>query len=405
MWSRYIHNVFVGIAALFLLMAAVNVVVDPLWTFGTPFVAGVNANKPIFSRFVRLGKAYIVSRLKPQVVTLGSSRVELSIGPGHFPNAGLDWYNLALSGASLYEMRRYLDHAIAQGRLQEALVGLDFYMFNTNLQPKPGFDESILAPNARAWDRVALAFSSSLFKISVESIGKQWRRSFYDPVSGHDFGKEDSLVGSGGQNAAFMRVLSRIIQRLTKESGSDPIQKTATWDQYEAMLEAAHAKGVRLKLFLSPVHAWFMQPYTESGQWDKIEDWKRGLVRLNEAVAQRMGCAPFPLWDFSGYNSFTTESVPGPGDVTSRMHWYYEASHCRSSLGDLMQDRMYGVNNPLLTDDFGLRLTSENIEANLTRTRADQMDWEQLNLQPLGEIRQLIIELKTKEAFSQEAPD
>ncbi|BBD07551.1 hypothetical protein [Desulfovibrio ferrophilus] len=393
MWKRYNRNVLIAIAALFLLVAAVNVIVDPLWAFGTPRIAKVNANKPIFSRFVRLGKAHIISRLKPQAVVLGSSRTELSIGPGHPHHAGKDWYNLALSGACLYEMRRYLDHAIAQGRLQEALVGLDFYMFDTNLVPKPGFDESILAPNVKPWDRVALAFSSSLFKISAESVGKQWRDSLYDPVSGHDFGKFESLVGDGGQYAAFTRVLSRIVNKVVPaQAGAEPVRKSETWDQYEAMLVTAHANDLRLTLFLSPVHAWLWQPYKERGQWGKIEDWKRGLVRLNEAVARRMGRSPFPLWDFSGYNIITTERVPDAGDMAAQMHWYYEASHCRSILGDLMQDRIYAVNNPLLPDDFGIRLTSESIEAHLSCVRVDQQHWEQTHPRAVAAIRTLISE-------------
>lgn len=391
MFKRFNRTVLTAIAGLFLLVAAVNLVVDPLWTFATPRIPGVNEAKPRFSNYVRLGKAYIVGRIAPEVVVAGSSRTELAIAPGHPHNASRNWYNMALSGASLYEIKRYMDHAMAQGELREALVGLDFYMFSTRLAPKPGFDESILAPDVRPWDRAALAFSASMLKITVESLARQWRGTEYDPVSGHDNGRDESLIGEKGQRAAFLRVVRRVVSKLVPpEPRLFPEDTAETWDRYEQLLEAAHAGGVRMTIFLPPVHAWFLQPYRECGLWGRVEDWKRGMVRMNEAVAARLGREPFPIWDFTGYTALTTEAVPPVDEPDTRMRWFFEPSHCRSELGDLVQDRVYGMANPLLTDDFGVLLTPQTVEAHLVRDRERQEQWMRSHPEALADIRGLL---------------
>jgi hypothetical protein len=53
------------------------------------------------------------------------------------------------------------------------------------------------------------------------------------------------------------------------------------------------------------------------------------------------GPGPCPLWDFSGYNDFSTEAVPAPGDKKSATRWYWESGHFKSSLGDLILARIY----------------------------------------------------------------
>jgi hypothetical protein len=72
---------------------------------------------------------------------------------------------------------------------------------------------------------------------------------------------------------------------------------------------------------------------------------------------------PIPLGDFSGYNSMTTEPVPPSGDTTSRMKWYWESSHYRKELGDLVLDRLleYEGTGRAIPVDFGILLTRDNL--------------------------------------------
>lgn len=71
-----------------------------------------------------------------------------------------------------------------------------------------------------------------------------------------------------------------------------------------------------------------------------------------------------------------------------------EPSHCRSELGDLVQDRVYGTANPLLADDFGVLLTSGSIEPHLARDRAAQEQWLRAHPLAVEDIRGVIRERK-----------
>ncbi len=75
------------------------------------------------------------------------------------------------------------------------------------------------------------------------------------------------------------------------------------------------------------------------------------------------------LWDFSGYNSITTEPVPAE-DETQAMRWYWESSHFKRETGELMLARILGSNaDASIPQGFGVRLTDETVDAVLARMR------------------------------------
>jgi hypothetical protein len=100
-------------------------------------------------------------------------------------------------------------------------------------------------------------------------------------------------------------------------------------------------------------------------------------VQINEQEAAKSGEELLPIWDFSGYNSYTAEKVPPLGDVNTEMQWYWESSHYKKELGDLVLDRVFGHQEPgrTVNPDFGVLLASENIELHLQQVRNDRQKW------------------------------
>lgn len=391
MWKRFNRLVALSILGLFLLLAAVNVFEDPLFSFGTPRIGHLNADKPRFSLYVRWAKAFVVRRVDPEHVVAGSSRVELGFRPGHPHHAGTRWYNLGLSGATFYETKRYLDHAMGQGALKEALVGLDFFMFHDATHHEPGYDDAILEPEAEPWDTVALALSSTLLGLSVDTLARQGQEPTYDPESGCGLGTNERKAEARGQRGLFLGAIRKAAARLLRPpAGEGTVSQAELWAQYDAMLEAAHRHGVRMILFLPPAHAWMTQMYREMGLWGEVEAWKRALVAHNEAVAARLGRPPFALWDFTGYGPLVGEPVPLAGDTTTRMRWYYEASHFRSDVGMFVQDRVFGTPGTGLPEGFGVLLTSGTIETHLAQDAAARRRWEDARPEELAALREAI---------------
>ena len=124
---------------------------------------------------------------------------------------------------------------------------------------------------------------------------------------------------------------------------------------------------------IGPAHARQWETVAVAGRWDLWEEWKRRLVMMNEDEARRAGRAPFPLWDFSGYNWMTTEPFPEAGDRGRRMTWYWESSHFVKEAGDRVLDRVAGKRDA--ADDFGVLLSSPMLESHLNAIRRGREEW------------------------------
>ena len=107
---------------------------------------------------------------------------------------------------------------------------------------------------------------------------------------------------------------------------------------------------VPLTLYIRPYHADYLDMLGDFRLWESFEDWKRHLV--SQVAELQYGSADIRIFDFSGYNEFTTEAVPYPGDTKSEMRWYWEPGHYKSALGEHILERIIHGRT-----DFGRVLT------------------------------------------------
>ena len=122
---------------------------------------------------------------------------------------------------------------------------------------------------------------------------------------------------------------------------------------------------IQLTLYIHPYHADYLDMLGDLRLWESFEDWKRHLVR--QVAELQHGSADIRIFDFSGYNEFTTEPVPYPGDTKSEMRWYWEPGHYKSALGEHILERIvHGRTH------FGRVLTEANIESALAEIREER---------------------------------
>ena len=161
--------------------------------------------------------------------------------------------------------------------------------------------------------------------------------------------------------------------------------------KYRQFITFAHENAIDLRIAIGPSHARMFETLAVKGLWSTFENWKRQLVALNEEVASDTGKPPFPLWDFSGYNHYTTEQVPALDDRETKMNWYWETSHYKKEVGDLVLDLVLDHQEPgrAVHPDFGVLLTFENIEQHLQQIRIDRQKWQVFFPEDLKEIMQL----------------
>jgi tetratricopeptide (TPR) repeat protein len=406
LWSPRPAGFVAAFAAIFAAMAVgilvFNVIVDPYWAYGAPEIEGFNAVKPQVTNELRLAKANIVCRVKPDAVILGSSRAELGLDPEHpaLSAAFQRPYNLSMAGMGIEEMLRMLQHAwyASDGKLRLAILALDDLMFAANREKIVfggeifGYDERrlIASPerNCRSTflnDIEVLLLAKGL-RSSIATLQHQDASELY--LGNGMRNRERNMLATGmprvGHAPAFTNNEFYYINKIWTAGAEQRFcfeapEYGSTFQRLREMLRFAREHGIQIKILLSPVHARMLIAIREAGLWPMIEQYKRGLVEVLAEDAARYPDQPrFELWDFYTFNSISTEPVPVEGDKTTRMKWYWEISHYTHAAGAMALDRVMGhatAGRPVPAD-FGVLLNTGNIDAQIDKLLVDSREFD-----------------------------
>ncbi|MBT3612818.1 MAG: hypothetical protein HOH97_01550 [Thiotrichales bacterium] len=375
-----------------------NRLIDPYALYGGPIIEGVNANKPAFSSHAYMAKAIAVQEMMPSTIFLGSSRGERGMDPIHPALDGEKKYNLSLSGSSIYEALRYFQHTHAITPLKQVVLGLGLRQFKHADQVSPTFTEERLsvsvegAAQNKNWLSADLAVIASLDSIAA-SIKTLWKQDETPELLLHgEYNPQRLIEDMTNHRADFLSNEKSYINSSYKDfSFTDNKGGDSTLNHYKKLLATAYRDNIDLKIFIYPCHARQWEALSVAGLWSEWEQWKRQLVALNESVAAGQGKSPFALWDFSGYNHYTTEVVPALGDSETAMQWYWESSHYKKELGDLVLDQIFDYHSSerKVADGFGVKLASENISDHLEKIRQDRQRWRASHPNDVSEIEAL----------------
>lgn len=172
----------------------------------------------------------------------------------------------------------------------------------------------------------------------------------------------------------------------------DEVTGRSTLDAFKALLKLARDEHVELFLFLSPAHARHWETIRVTGLQPQFEEWKRGLIGvLEEDSSAHPNERQNVLWDFSGYNSISTEAIPSIDNREESMSWFWDSAHYKKELGDIILDKIFGYHdksreNP---NDFGVVLNSNNIEENIHMFNEGQKIYHQTNQLDVLEIENI----------------
>ena len=362
-YRRYGFRLFTITAVFLATIAGFNGFFDPYEVLGTPRITPLNQVKREKDTQVRLFKTVAVNRLEVQSLFLGSSRTEFGLDTHHPGLSELQpGFNLAITGGNMYEVRRYFDHAIAtQPNLQEIVLGLDFFMFNQNRENTPDFKEERLETrDLFAGDVFEVLLSKQAVISSLKTLKNSFSRPnnpgfFYADGRRNPDSTIEQVYFNQGIIPRFRMVLRDFLVR-PDLYGSYELSHDYLED-LQAIITTSQQRGIRLHLFISPSHAMQWESIRVAGLWSEFEDWKRAMVNLS------------PVWDFSGYNSMTTEAI------ADSMQFYIESSHYRKELGDLVLNRILDYQPETVPSDFGRLLTPTNLESHLEQIRRSRELW------------------------------
>lgn len=394
----------IGLKILLLFVVVIiNWIVDPYDVYRV-FSFNMLGNKPVAIKNTRLHKSYLVSHLRPRTIALGSSRVIGGIDPEHPGwNPSLrPVYNLGIPSACMDEMLRYFKIALDCNKVEQVVVGLDFYMFNVHQMAairRMHLDQQEWGPSldsAGSFYAHTLLTTTS-FLASYDTLRSQ------DPIRHPSFMANGQMVWTSdlrrarkyGQRVRFRESEGVFLGDVLRPEPDhrfaffDPSSGKSAFEYFRRFLRLALQNNVDLKLFICPVHARHLEVIIQAGLWQQFEQWKRELVLIIEQETLKAPVSdPFFLWDFSGYNPITTEPVPPLGDTDTLMAYYWDSSHFKNDVGNLILDRLFDLKDPnrFIPKDFGRVIDTENIEMHLLEIKKRQQAYRQTHFDEIKEI-------------------
>lgn len=364
---RYLWTAGLTASILLASLVGVNYLVDPYFThqWDSPALSRLS---PAQQKIVPWAKTYAAYRFHPEVVYLGSSRTEIGLPPDVPQFAGKRVFNLAISGASLGDAVRMLNHTSYFHQPETVVWGLDFgWQFGPQVDNKD-LKEYLVAkeswyPLKRLFTNLYRSLSLTMTKASWEILlGISEQRCLPLLATwGHksDLCLEQIMADEGGTAKAFEKAVTTAWPLTTPEHFKPG------FEMLDGVTQEYCRRGVKFRFYLQPVHALGELVYWERS-WRQQEDWKRDLVKLFDQRRQE-GC-DIRFFDFSGYNRITTEEAALPGNGR-QMKYYWEYSHYNSLAGREMLDKMFAPPATGGSDDFGTELTGTTIETHLRQFR------------------------------------
>lgn len=362
-YRRYSINILKIILGILLATTIFNFAVNPYGVWHNVTIKYFNQVKPAKNNNVKLFKAIDIAKIKPEIIILGSSRTEFGLDPNH-PALGHEKnsYNLGLTGTNMYEVMRYFQHAIAiQPKLKKVVLGIDFLMFNKYNENTPDFSENRIGNQNITYQDfldtlVSVNALSASLKTIIVNIQEPNATGYFYPNGQRDV---NYYIEHDYRNKSYKKIFESIILRFLKIPylyGKYQLSE-ASLNHLKTIVDICQDRDIELKIFISPAHATQWETIRVAGLWETFEQWKREVVKIT------------PVWDFSGYNSITTEPI------SKDMQNYIESSHYRPIVGDLILNQIFQYHQERVPKNFGRMMIPKNIESHLEKIRTDREIW------------------------------
>ena len=330
------------------LVAAINLVIDPYLYFYSPTFKAINQYKPEREKHLMLSKAAEINHIEAKIIFLGSSRVMSGLNTEYPGLADPDFtYNLGLPGVNMYQIMHYFNHTLAnQSQIKQVIIGLDFFMFNEYLENLDNFDESRLGKKIVVKDIINSLLSIDTLRASITTFNA-------------NLNNQNKSNYQEAKTSKFKRWLTNFLSYEGFYGKYDLSQSRL--ENFQAIIDKCKQHNIEIIVFISPTHATQYEAINVAGLWQTFEQWKREVVKIT------------PVWDFSGYNSITTELI------SDRMKNYIDNSHYSPKVGNLVLSRILSFQTEKTPSDFGILVTQDNIELHLKKIRLDKKVWQKEN--------------------------
>ena len=360
-----------------LLISALNFVIDGDSSRHLP---GEPSIFPRSTNHSALSKLHYLSLEKPEVIYFGSSRTEIGLPADPELVGGRTVYNAGLSANTLGNTLPLIQHVLAISEPKAIVLGVDFVSFLPKPSAFSNLDMSLLSSGITEY-RFKRLFHDIKRTLTIETTANSIH-SLSALYAGKPYDEIDGLASIGGQTSdAEMELLTTVRgksltafqRKLQMAAGRPPDWKTIEngLHMLDNFVDFACRRHITVRVYTNPRHALAEQMLEQNGAWPQVERWKSALGEI--ATRYQPQC-DIRIFDFSGYNSVTTESAVGLMPSKGMTH-YWEASHYKSVVGAMILRRLFATDSSSLPPDFGRELTKDSTDKVNVLVRKEQQDY------------------------------
>ena len=321
--KKYVYRLMGLVLISILITMGWNYVFDTSGLYNQDFsVKRVEPNQ----HFVKM--RYILSNSqKYNAFCFGSSRVG-NIDLEKIDN-GLHYYNMTYSQGLpaewLADVRAFVNHGI---EVKQVMIGIDDFSFRENPDIHKG-----------QWLRIPYMDGANLATYFSYLLKKPARFDKSAEAKGSIF----DIYGTG--RPLHPEPDERIEEDVQKHLADEKFQKPAhyvgnrireTIGELRQLKDICDSNGIELIVFVNPINA---VTYRDTNM-QEFNEFKYQLAQVTD------------YYDFSGLN-----------DITTNNYYYYETSHYRPLVGDMIINRLFNNGNA----DFGVYVTKDNVEEHLQK--------------------------------------
>ncbi|WP_455195917.1 hypothetical protein [Legionella pneumophila] len=332
---------------------------------------------------------------------MGSSTAETGLNPDFSAWDNSHVYNLGLSGANIYEVMRYLQHAEAIKPVKKVILVVNFFMFNAYVNNRDDFNESLLHVDSNGNKNphtVNTIFSTLLsfdaLKASWETIKNQHKRNAFlsNGQLAHDY-REEQIQQLKGYKNNFLYTESYSKASLlptphNQFAFTDPEKGIDTIAYLQKIIAICENNHTELIVILAPEHVRLLETYKLLDLWDRYEQWQEKLMAIIAAHNEKHPDLKFSLWGFNNINSITTEQLPDKDDIKTKMYWFWDQQHFKNELGNLILSMVLRLKDESGISHFSTLLTEDNIQKKLERDKKDLDQWEKKHQNDTIELKE-----------------
>jgi hypothetical protein len=269
-FKKFVLVFFLTFSIPALAIACFNWIIDPFDYFLSPTVKYMNEVKIELEKQQRLHQSLEITRQKPEVVLLGSSRVMAGMNPEDvYSLAGKSVYNAGFAGASIEEVYHYFEHALHhQPQLKRVILGIDLFAFGKNKRPQKDFSVSKLSSGTfEAKNFLSILWSKTTLKSSYETLKANY---FNQPKPFFlSTGMSNPVLVESPQNEFLAKGDLEFIKIIYKnmdfyygfQLGQDKI------DWFKRLVSRCQEKGIALNVFFCPSKAVYWESLYRKGLW------------------------------------------------------------------------------------------------------------------------------------------